>query len=150
MVEELTRRGRRDERPEPFVGKAVAINRKQNRLDSAEQVRLEKEQVAKEVEKREEELGYVITLEDILKTPNLQRKAATAGDRVVDGKLVRVFSSEEDRINVDYVITQEDINSTPNLQNLNAAAALNHSAYRPPHQCHKPRHDGHASNLGNG
>jgi len=122
MVEELTRRGRRDERPEPFVGKAVAINRKQNRLDSAEQVRLEKEQVAKEVEKREEELGYVITLEDILKTPNLQRKAATAGDRVVDGKLVRVFSSEEDRINVDYVITQEDINSTPNLQNLNAAA----------------------------
>ena len=99
-------------------------SRKKRREDRAEQTAIKKE--AKEAEEkayteaREAELGQTLTLEDINSSPNLQRLGVLSGDRVKDGKLVRVFSRDEDVIDIDHVITQEDIDSSTNLQSKDA------------------------------
>ena len=63
---------------------------------------------------------YTLTLEDIQANENLQGFAAMPGDEVIDGKLKRVFSSEDDALDIGYRLTQEDIDSTPNLQQIEA------------------------------
>jgi len=71
-------------------------------------------------DQRLEEVGYTLTLEDIYSSPNLQKKGVLSGDRIKDGKLVRIFSAEEDVIDIDHTITQEDIDNSPNLQSKDA------------------------------
>ena len=99
-------------------------SRKKQREDLAEKETIRKaDKEAEEKaykEAREAEFGNTITLEDINSSPNLQRLGVLSGDRVKDGKLVRVFSRDEDVIDIDHVLTQEDIDSSPNLQSKDA------------------------------
>lgn len=60
----------------------------------------------------------VLTDYDLYKSNRLQQLGAMAGDRVVDGKLVRE-TSEEPR---GQIITREDVMNSPRLQELNAEA----------------------------
>jgi hypothetical protein len=57
-------------------------------------------------EAREAEIGQTLTLEDINSSPNLQRLGVLSGDRIKDGKLIRVFSRPEDKIDIDHVLSQ--------------------------------------------
>ncbi len=65
---------------------------------------------------------YTLTLDDISSSDNLKNKGALAGDTIVNGKLSRVFSTEEDAINSSYVLTQKDIDDSFTLQNKGALA----------------------------
>ena len=65
---------------------------------------------------REAEFGKTITLEDIYGDFELQRKGVMPGDRIKDGEIVRVFSDDEDEINVEHIITQEDIDRSRTLR----------------------------------
>lgn len=103
---------------------APVSTRKARREESVERLEASKaaEIAADEAytNKRLEEVGYTITLDDIYNSENLQKKGVLSGDRIKDGKLVRIFSSEEDVIDIDHVITQEDIDNSPNLQSKDA------------------------------
>ena len=103
---------------------APVSTRKARRAESVERLEASKaaEIAADEAytNKRLEEVGYTITLDDIYNSENLQKKGVLSGDRIKDGKLVRIFSSEKDVIDIDHVITQEDIDNSPNLQSKDA------------------------------
>jgi len=71
-------------------------------------------------DQRLEEVGYTITLDDIYSSPTLQKLGVQSGDRYKDGELVRIFSKDEDEMEIDRVISQEDIDGSPTLQNTNA------------------------------
>jgi len=60
----------------------------------------------------------ILTLEDINNSETLQSLGAWAGDKVNEGKLVRIFSTEEEKQG-EY-ITQEKINNSKTLQDLGA------------------------------
>tara|TARA_R100000988_G_scaffold37009_1_gene18603 strand:- start:304 stop:3381 length:3078 start_codon:yes stop_codon:yes gene_type:complete len=60
----------------------------------------------------------ILTLEDINNSRTLQSLGALAGDKVSGGKLIRIFSTEDDKQG-EY-ITQEKINNSKTLQNLAA------------------------------
>ena len=62
----------------------------------------------------------IITLERIRSSQNLQELGALPGDKVENGKLIRVFSSKDDRIDLGEKLTEERINKSINLQNLQA------------------------------
>lgn len=62
-----------------------------------------------------------LTLEMIQKSPRLRSLAALPGDEVRDGKLIRNFSEEGDRMDLGEQITQDDIDSSPKLQILKAS-----------------------------
>ncbi len=62
---------------------------------------------------------YTLTLKDIQDNENLQNAAAMPGDQVINNKLNRIYSDEEDRFDVGYRITEEDINKNQNLKNAN-------------------------------
>lgn len=63
---------------------------------------------------------YTLTLNDINSSANLRNKGALAGDTIVDGKLSRVFSKDEDAITSGYILTARDIANSPNLQSKGA------------------------------
>ena len=65
---------------------------------------------------------YTLTLQDIQSSPNLRNKGAIVGDEIINGKLSRVYSKEEDAITSSYILTNEDIASSPNLQSKGAKA----------------------------
>lgn len=67
-------------------------------------------------EAREAELGKTLTLEDINGSYTLQKLGVLSGDRVKDGKLIRVYSRDEDVIDIDRVLSQEDIDNSATLQ----------------------------------
>ena len=71
-------------------------------------------------DQRLKEVGYTITLDDIYSSPTLQKLGVQSGDRFKDGELVRIFSKDEDEIEIDRVISQEDIDGSPTLQNTGA------------------------------
>ena len=85
---------------------------------AAKEAKEAEEQAVKDA--RLAELGQTLTLEDIQGSPNLQRLGVKSGDRIKDGKLVRVFSDEEDIIDIERYLTQEDIDGSVTLQNKNA------------------------------
>ena len=66
-------------------------------------------------------MSETLTLDAILASPNLRQLGAMAGDEVVNNKLVRKFSSEEDRVDLGEKLTDEDIQNSPNLQKLGAS-----------------------------
>ncbi len=63
---------------------------------------------------------YSLTLEDIQQNENLQDLAAMPGDEILNNKLVRKFSSEEDSMVDGYKLTEQDIIDNPNLQEIEA------------------------------
>ena len=65
---------------------------------------------------------YTLTLQDIQASPNLRNKGAIVGDEIINGKLSRVYSKDEDAITSGYILTNEDIASSPNLQSKGAVA----------------------------
>ena len=71
-------------------------------------------------EAREAELGKTLTLEDINGSYTLQKLGVLSGDRVKDGKLIRIHSRDEDVIDIDHVLTQEDIDNSATLQRKDA------------------------------
>ena len=97
--------------PEGLNLERSSSTRKGRREATEEKTRIEQETEAAEVAARIAERGHVITLADILDNPNLQQAGVLSGDRIVDNKLVRVHSSEEDKINIDHVLTQRDIDN---------------------------------------
>ena len=62
-----------------------------------------------------------LTLEMIQKSPRLRELAALPGDEVDNGKLIRNFSEEGDRMDLGKQITQDEIDSSPKLQILKAS-----------------------------
>ena len=66
--------------------------------------------------------GLTLTLSEIQSSENLRKLGALSGDRIVDNKLVRVFSKPEDSVMSGQILTGEDVLNSPNLQNLNAKA----------------------------
>ncbi len=66
-------------------------------------------------------MSETLTLDAILASPNLRQLGAMAGDEVVNNKLVRKFSSEEDRVDLGEKLSDEDIQNSPNLQKLGAS-----------------------------
>ena len=85
---------------------------------AAKEAKEAEEQAVKDA--RLAELGQTLTLEDIQGSNNLQRLGVKSGDRIKDGKLVRVFSDEDDVIDIERYLTQEDIDGSATLQNKNA------------------------------
>tara|TARA_R110000787_G_scaffold285942_1_gene402798 strand:+ start:383 stop:3412 length:3030 start_codon:yes stop_codon:yes gene_type:complete len=61
-----------------------------------------------------------LTLERIQNSPNLQNLGAFPGDEIKNGKLIRNFSSKENRTDLGDKLTQERIDNSLNLQNLGA------------------------------
>ena len=61
-----------------------------------------------------------LTLEIIQSSPRLRELAALPGDEIKDGKLIRNFSEEGDRMDLGEEITEEKINLSPKLQMLKA------------------------------
>ena len=61
-----------------------------------------------------------LTLEMIQNSPRLRELAALPGDEIEDGKLIRKFSEEGDRMDLGEEITQEKIDSSPKLKMLEA------------------------------
>ena len=59
-----------------------------------------------------------LNLDQINATPALREAGALAGDKIVDGELVRVFSKEDAGLGLE--ITQANIDATPALQGMNA------------------------------
>lgn len=59
-----------------------------------------------------------LNLNQINATPALREAGALAGDKIVDGQLVRVFSKDDAELGLK--ITQDHINATPALQAMNA------------------------------
>ena len=57
-----------------------------------------------------------------MSSPTLQKLGVLSGDRFKDGELVRIFSKDEDEIEIDRVISQEDIDGSPTLQDTGAEA----------------------------
>lgn len=64
--------------------------------------------------------GLTLTLSEIQSSENLRKLGALSGDRIVDNKLVRVFSKPEDSVLSGQTLTSEDILNSPTLQGLNA------------------------------
>ena len=61
-----------------------------------------------------------LTLEIIQNSPRLRQLAALPGDEIKDGKLIRKFSEEGDRMDLGEEITQEKIDLSPKLKMLEA------------------------------
>ena len=53
--------------------------------------------------------GLTLTLSEIQGSENLRKLGALSGDRIVDNKLVRVFSKPEDSVLSGQTLTSEDI-----------------------------------------
>lgn len=85
---------------------------------AAKEAKEAEEQAVKDA--RLAELGQTLTLEDIQGSNNLQRLGVKSGDRIKDGKLVRVFSDEDDVLDIERYLTQEDIDGSATLQNRKA------------------------------
>ena len=64
--------------------------------------------------------GTKITLEDIQSSETLRKLGVVPGDRFLDDEIIRVFSNEEDNVDIGYRITQQDIINSPTLQSLNS------------------------------
>ncbi len=112
---------------------ALDVQQEETEVNPLAQRRARREAVAAEVtsqevaeqayqEAREAELGKTITLEDITKSFTLQKLGAEPGDRIKDNELVRIFSDEDDVIDIEEVITQEAIDNSATLQSLGAVA----------------------------
>ena len=112
---------------------ALDVQQEETEVNPLAQRRARREAVAAEVtsqevaeqayqEAREAELGKTLTLEDITKSFTLQKLGVRPGDRVKDNKLVRIFSDEDDVIDIEEVITQEAIDNSATLQSLGAVA----------------------------
>ena len=106
------------EQEQPLSSRKARRESLPDRLREQEEAELAVQQAF--TDQRLKEVGYTLTLDDIYNSPNLQKKGVLSGDRIKDGKLVRIFSSEEDVIDIDHVITQEDIDNSPNLQSKDA------------------------------
>jgi hypothetical protein len=63
----------------------------------------------------------VITLENIRDSDTLKQLGALPGDKVQGNNLVRVYSEEEDKIDLGYEITEDDITASETLQNRGAS-----------------------------
>ena len=70
----------------------------------------------------EEDRSETLTLKQINSSPNLRRLGALSGDRVVDGKLKRVFSEKVNAMPKGEVLTEEMIRNSFNLRQLNAVS----------------------------
>jgi len=73
----------------------------------------------KEAEVVEQE-GDIITREDILGSETLRRYGVKPGDRLIDGRVKRVFSTKEDSIELGHRVTAEDLAVSPRLRELDA------------------------------
>lgn len=73
----------------------------------------------KEAEVVEQE-GDIITREDILGSETLRRHGVKPGDRLIDGKVKRVFSTKEDSVELGHRVTAEDLAVSPRLRELDA------------------------------
>ena len=67
-------------------------------------------------------MSDVLTLDRINSSANLRSLGALAGDKVVDNKLVRVYSEDSDSVNLGEKVTQERIDASETLRNLGAVA----------------------------
>lgn len=78
--------------------------------------------VSKKEQTEQQESGINITLSILKRHPNLQELGALPGDKVIDGKLVRVFSDGSLSNPQGTVLTDEMIGRHANLQELDAKA----------------------------
>ena len=62
----------------------------------------------------------VLTLDDIQNSPRLRELGVLPGDEILDNKIQRKFSSDEDSIDLGTKISEQDIASSPRLQELEA------------------------------
>lgn len=67
-------------------------------------------------------MSDVLTLDRINASENLRSLGAVAGDKIVDNKLVRVYSEDSDNVNLGDKVTQARIDSSETLRNLGAVA----------------------------
>lgn len=115
------------------IAAALDVQQEQTEVNPLAQRKARREAMAAEVtaqedaeraaqEAREAELGKTLTLEDIAGSFTLQKLGVLPGDRVKDNKLVRIFSDEDDVIDIEQVLTQEDIDNSNTLQRLDAVA----------------------------
>ena len=102
----MTRKERREAQQAPFKARAAE----------------EAAQEAAEVQARKEAAGHIITLNDIMANNNLQEAGVLPGDRIVDNELVRVFSSDDDFLDIQHTLTRQDIAANPNLQEAGAVS----------------------------
>ena len=61
-----------------------------------------------------------LTLDDIRSSPRLRELGVLPGDGILDNKIQRKFSSEEDRVDLGKKLSEQDILSSPRLQELEA------------------------------
>ena len=61
-----------------------------------------------------------LTLDDIRSSPRLRELGVLPGDGILDNKIQRKFSSEEDRVDLCKKFSEQDILSSPRLQELEA------------------------------
>ena len=61
-----------------------------------------------------------LTLKMIQSSPRLKELAALPGDEFENNKLIRVFSSDEDRLDLGTKVTQENLEQSPRLRELGA------------------------------
>lgn len=73
----------------------------------------------KEAEVVEQE-GDIITREDILGSETLRRHGVKPGDRLIDGRVKRVFSTKEDSVELGHRVTSQDLAISPRLRELGA------------------------------
>lgn len=105
------------------IGNPLAQRRARREAVAERAAEVEEAKLAEEKayqEAREAELGKTITLDDIANSFTLQKLGVKAGDRIKDNELVRIFSTEDDVIDIDRVLTQEDIDNSPALQRRDA------------------------------
>ena len=62
----------------------------------------------------------VLTLDDIQNSPRLRELGVLPGDEILDNKIQRKFSSEEDSIDLGTKLSEQDILSSARLQELEA------------------------------
>ncbi len=72
------------------------------------------------VEPVEDKSNKTLTLEDVTNSFTLQSLGVEPGDRIEDGALVRVHSSDKDEIKIDKVLTTDDIFKSATLRELGA------------------------------
>ena len=68
----------------------------------------------------EKQEGMTLTLSEIQGSETLRKLGALSGDKIVNNKLVRVFSKPEDSVVSGQILTNEEILNSPTLQRLEA------------------------------
>ena len=86
------------------------------------EIQAQRKRVKEDIEQASAPEGTRFTIEDIQNSETLKRLGVVAGDRYVDDKIIRIFSSSEDNIDTGVRLTQQDIDASSTLQDLDAKA----------------------------